>query len=237
MTTGVPLVASLVARYVPGWLGPAFLFVGLELVIVGASRSGLSTWVRKQTLEMSDRERRVLYGGFGLGTFLCAVGGLRHFGLLQPYVVGLYVLGRAVEGIGAVHFYKRLLSWKSTPTNYTTLTTGALYHVGGFFVVLLGGWVLTLVAAPALAPERTGVNLLLLWTLVTAAVTALGLYWKFSVAAVRYPRGIVIGTILYITGAEIYNFSALTTDLFAVVLGGAGYAAGFWLAVYYWLRG
>lgn len=218
----------------PSLLGPVLIFFGLELLVVGTTRAGFDQSPFYQ--KCNPRQRTAITAGFGLGIFACSIGALRQYDLLPAYVILLYSLGRAIEGIAAVIFYKKILThlrWGSPGATSPGETKVGLLS---FFVVLVGGGLVLTVFKPDAILQTTFGGLLVGWTMITAALTAIGLYWKFSSVAVSYPKGIVLGTILSVIGAEVYHFSSIWLDAWVVFFGYIGYAIGFGIAVSLWMK-
>lgn len=215
----IPVVAtslqlSFLLDYVPVWLGPLLLAAGLILVIVTFGSFSLAGESRSFTLT-----------GVML---LCAFGGgalmLVPFYMRRTYIfaAGLLLAGRWIEGVAATRLVSKIIRFVSGTGSGSLSATirrrfrRAAIIVGVFLIV---GWaaVWVLVLGPVVV-SRT-YDLTLIWTLLVGVLSVLGLGFKFSSVDSRIysvePRFIpmVIGLILAVTGAELYNF-----ELFQQVL-------------------
>jgi hypothetical protein len=240
----VPIQLSLILDYVPDWLGPVLLAVGLVLVVVTFG-----------TFSLSGESRSITLTG---ALLLCAIvgGGLMlvPFYMRRTYIfaAGLLLAGRWIEGVAATRLLSKIIRFVSgTGSGSLSAAIKRRFRRGAivFGVLLITGWsaVWVLVLGPVVV-SRT-YDLTLIWTLLVGILSVLGLGFKFSSVDSRVysvdPRFIpmVIGLILAVTGAELYNFqlfeqvlaagsvelSISALDPILLIVGNGVYLAG-----YYW---
>ena len=205
MTTPVQL--SFIVDYVPVWLGPALLAIGLALVMMTFGSFSFSSESRSMTLTGA--------------MLLCAIGGgalmLVPFYVRRTYIfaAGLLFAGRWIEGVAATRLVSKIIRFISgTGSGGISATIRRRFRRGAivFGVLLITGWaaVWVLVLGPVVI-SRT-YDLTLIWTLMVAVLSVLGLGFKFSSVDSRVYSvdrrfiPMVIGLILAVTGAELYNF-------------------------------
>lgn len=208
------LQLSLLLDYVPAWLGPLLLAAGLILVVVTFGSFSLAGESRSFTLT-------------GVMLLCAFVGGglmLVPFYMRRTYIfaAGLLLAGRWIEGVAATRLVSKIVRFVSgTGSGSLSATIRRRFRraaiIGG--VLLIAGWaaVWVLVLGPVVV-SRT-YDLTLIWTLLVGLLSILGLGFKFSSVDSRIysvePRFIpmIIGLILSVTGAQLYNF-----ELFEQVL-------------------
>lgn len=230
MTVGIPLQVQWFVDVDPGWLPPTLLFFGIFFVLLGATQATfpqLGVWNHA-----TARQRTVSEAGFVLGMLFVSVGALKEFGLVGLYGVFLFTLGRSIEGIAAVHFYKKIWALVTKQRTPGGISKRVLYHGTGLAITGGFGWLLVRIFSGGVG---TGdVELLLLsWTAYTGVMTAFGLWWRFHDVDVH--PFVKAGMILAVTGAELYNH-AFVLDVAASTVGSLGYAFGVYLGIYYFFR-
>lgn len=215
-------------------LGPALIFIGLELMLGGTfkkvlSESGLGS-------ELTRRERLVAVGGLTVGLLFAASGALRMFGMLELYVIFLFCLGRVIEGAGAVRFYRRIIDYARGEGSPSGLKKRVLYGLFLLFVTFLAVWLAFRVLTGGPIVGSTVQNLRLIWTAFVIVTVGVGIARKLSYGDADLNRPLKAGMILAVVGAEVFNFGSLSLELTTYFVGSAAFSIGFWIAVYYLFR-
>ncbi|WP_324758864.1 hypothetical protein [Haloarcula montana] len=237
------MVLEWVVEFVPGWLGPTVIVLGLFVCSIGLFRSGL----RQLFTGVSSNFEYLVPGLAGLVyvwamTNLLALPG---FVVRNPttYAILFAFSAKWIEGASAVIIYPKLAyvvrnfsevrrTW-STP-GQTTMTQKLLR---GLVLFLLG-----MIAFYAFIGALLYVNglsvpagnlLVVVWTVLTFAISLFGLFWKVS--TVDLPAYLLYGTVLVLSGAEVVNLSSIGGDISVFVAGGAGYTLGYLTLLLLWV--
>ncbi len=219
-----PLQLSWVVDYAPAWLSLLLLSGG-----VGVSVASVYVYADPGLPLL----RRLLGGAItGLGTGMLFYGTLLDYGYVTAILAT--VVARYVEGLAAVRLYQKVsyvLRERRYPGAYTpSVGDRARLALLALFAVIIAGWVgiAVVVWGPvAVDGERT---LRLLWTLATVVLSVLGLSIRFLSLTDELPGLTLLGLVLLITGAEIYNLTSLRLDVAVYLLSMAAYTVGFWVA-------
>ena len=207
--------------YVPAWLSPTLMGVGLLIMVltfVSFSTSGNeSVSVSLETVALSS---------VGLGVAFLSIPLYRNHTYI--FAAGCLLAGRWIEGVAATRLLTKVVRFLtgSKTTDLGSLLKRRLRRVAIILsVVILTAWAATwvLIFNPG-TPTRV-YELTLLWTVFVGVISLLGLGFKFtSVDARIYSIQIrfvpmVFGLIIAIVGAQLYNFELLTQ---VISVGGAG---------------
>lgn len=108
------------------------------------------------------------------------------------------------------------------------------YRIAALFVVLVGGYVVVkiLTTGPFVGTRLR--EIAFVWTLATFALSYLGLSKRLHPLSGTVPRQLLVGYMLCIAGASIYDLT-FVLDVTAMLVGSVAYSAGFWIAVYFWI--
>lgn len=210
MTTGIasPLQLTWIVDYVPAWLGPALLAVGLLCMFFSMAWS-ISRGSDSTSISLSGL--LVACVTLGIGLLLVPL----YFEYTYIAAAGLLLAGRWLEGVAATRFLSKIVRFV-TATNSSSLASTIKRRLRRativFGVVLIAGWgaLWVLVLGPVVV-SRT-YDLTLIWTLSVGILSILGLGFKFAsidsrayeIAPMFVPM--VIGVVLAVTGAQLYNF-------------------------------
>jgi hypothetical protein len=230
-------------EFVPGWLGPTAVVIGLLLATVGLFRSGLD----RLFSGVDSRFEYVLPAVAGL-IYIWAMTNL----LTLPAYVVRYPTGYAVlfafsakwiEGSSAVIILPKLsyvldnprevIRTRSLP-GQSTLTRTAKRRVVLFFLGIMASYAFigALLFQQGL-PIPAGGPLVVAWTVLTFTISILGLVWKVS--TVELPPYLLYGTILVLSGAEVVNLASIAGDIRVFLAGGLGYTLGYLTLLGLWL--
>lgn len=230
---------SWVFNHEPPWLGPAVMTVGVLVFGYGyansISRSGFQTWA---------------IGGGILGLFVLPW----YVSQTGLFAAAFYLLGKWFSGIGAVRFYqkvqkvvyKRRMTMNGTAVVtqerrdgrghlWRTITLFFGFKLAIFLVVLVGTGIALYLLAFGPLVVTVAYELLVVWTLVTLLISILGLTWKFWSLRGELPVTVTGGIIILISGAQIYNYRLLVTDITLFIAGEVVYTLAYVLAVALWI--
>lgn len=235
MPTVFPIQLSFVLDFIPPWAGPAAIFIGVEIILLGLAKQTFSQifpfWNR-----LNPREEAAIVGGFGLGVLLSAGAVLRHFEILWLYATLLFCLGQIINGAGAVRLYKKLLYMareREIAGSWRSKIKKALLRL---FVIVLAGWMIILILGGTNIYRGQTSSLQFVWTFVVFMMAALGIAFKLDYATDVLNVRLRVGFILCVAGASIYNLNPFVLDLLALVLGSIAYSVGFWAAAVLLIR-
>jgi hypothetical protein len=231
--------------YVPAWLGPALIAVGLLSVLF---TFGVFVTAGRDSQSVTLGGLVVLSGIVGGGLLIVPLY-VRHTSVVAA---GMLLAGRWLEGVAAtrvltkaIRFFSGTGSGGLASALRRRLRRGAIV----FGLLLVAGWaaIWVLVFGPV-ALSRT-YELTLIWTVLVGVLSFLGLGFKFTSVDSRVYSAVptfvpmVLGLILAVTGAQLYNFQILQRTISTApvelsfsavdpVLAVAG--NGVYLAGYYW---
>lgn len=242
---------SWIFDFAPGWLGPLCMFVGSFLLLTPSTVQTVSKLYDEAAYASTSDARQQVVAmlgliGFGLITLPAFFDNLSVFG------IGFFLIGRWIEGLGASKIVWRIGLWLFSDGSFQKPHGGSsvIYYLLLVFVVLAGIGVVVLILALLTAGEISGsaaqTRILVVWTLTTFVTSVLGCSYKLWGGSLGndspYPETYVpvmlIGAILAISGAEIYNLQlfavpgdGLLSDVLAAAVGLVVYAIGYWLGV------
>lgn len=237
------MVLEWLVEYVPRWLGPTVIVCGLFVCSVGLFRGGLGQLFSR----VNSRFEYVVPALAGL----IYVWGMTNLLALPAYVVRhpaayavVFALGaKWIEGVSAVIIYPKLsyvannlpevLRERSTPGS-TTLSQTVVRGLVLFFLGIMASYAFIGALLFQEGLSIPGGNLFVVaWTVLTFAVSLLGLTWKVS--TVELPAYLLYGTVLVLSGAEVVNLATVGGDFRVFLAGGAGYALGYLTLLSLWL--
>lgn len=222
-------LSSLIFDFVPPWLGPSVVFLGVEVILVGAIQKALpetsALWTR-----LSGRESLLVTGSFSLGILLSASAILQQYSLVGVYAAMLFGLGRLIEGAAAVRFYKQILLIAQRRGNRRGFGDRAKRLLVIFFAFVVAGWLVVRIVTRGPIYGTVEKSIRLVWTGLTLFIAVYGIAPKLRFAEDILNNRLKIGFVLCVGGASIYNFG--TVMEISVFLGGLfAYSVGFWVAV------
>lgn len=235
----IVLQISWFIEYIPRWLGPAMVGVGLFIISIksfsGQIKMSKSNSGRKQ---MFPRFAGPV--GIGLSASLLYMRFPTHFAAL------MVLMGHWIKGLGVIRFYQKiyyLFGNKSAPDHFGS---GILYYGSLLFVITSIGWVAVLVLILTNNTDTPLYRIGVLLTLLTALVALVG-FWQRSqslagvedmenneMARVFQSQMTLFGLSLSIAGAEITNLQ-LSTNILIFLIGNVVYSIGFWLSLSIWI--
>lgn len=230
---GLPLQLSVIFDFIPKWAGPTAIFLGVELLLLGAVQQALprtfAFWTR-----LNSREELVVTGGFALGMLFCASAVLRRFESLWAYATLLFCLGQLISGGAAVRLYKKLIyisRERRFPGNIHNKVKKVLLRFG---VLLIAGWLVFLYLSGT--EIYGGKSLQFIWTFVVFSMAILGITFKLKYADAQLNKSLKTGFVLCIGGASIFNIQPALLDIFSTLLGSIIYMIGFGIAAVLLIR-
>lgn len=214
--------------YVPEWLGPLLMASGIFYLIIGYFETSIL-----QT-ELSASPVALVMMATGLMLLF-----VQSYLSLGPIVIViLLAFTRWIEGVAAVRFYQKVayvLRHRDLP-HTGTLTDRVALKLLMLFTVIMGGWAVLLVLTRGPFIRSLTYDLALVWTLVSATISILGMSLKFLSIRDQLPLISLFGFAVASTGAELFNFTSLFTELKVFAVSNISYSLGYWVAVYLWLR-
>jgi len=238
ISTAFALQAGLFLNSVPGWLAPALVLIGIELVLIRYIEQSVNVVARRPEIDdnsstgmtaLPHRDYQLLIGGLTLGILFSAIAVIQRFQISNLYAMLLLFCGRAIEGVVAVRFYKKVVRFLRTRQLSGDLAKRVRHKLTMLFIIVVGVYLLgyALLRGPFL--RSLGYTIQFVWTVTTLFLTAFGLRWKLRPVQDRFDRKVILGVILFVTGAELFNYTFLG-ELAATVVGSLGYTVGFWFA-------
>jgi hypothetical protein len=163
----------------------------------------------------------------GIGYFLLALSVVR--GAFPLYAAYLSLLFKFLEGAAAVQFYHRVLSFLQSGRLSGNPWPKVRHHLVVVFVLGIGTYLVVSIVTegPFLVGLRYDVTLV--YTLVTVAVTFLGVRWRLRVVGGDLNSAVLLGVTLGVAGAAVYDYT-LAGELLVAAAGSTAYAVGFWAA-------
>lgn len=224
MTASIVGQIRFLVDFVPAWLGPTLLTVGVVLLLTGV----YSTSELYRDLSVGN-----LIGLFVIGLGATLMVTPLYVRSVELTIAFIAVLGHAVEGVATVRTYQRYVYSIKNLELTGSLTSRIMFGVVGVVlaVTLLSvGVVYLLVREPSLSYSLAMIRTLVV---VGLSVGAVG----YSVDRVRsaYSLFFYVGFILTVVGAEIHNLR-LAADLAVWVVGQIAFILGGGLALYTWDR-
>lgn len=212
---------------VPSTLPVWLLTLGLEALFIGATVQG----IRESGVldNLTERQLLVTTFGFGVGYFLFALSVLQTaFGLYAAY---LTVLFKFLEGAAAVQFYRRVVSVVRSGSTGGNPWPRVRHSLAVVFVLGVGAFLVRSVLIRSTAGAGRWRELSLIYTVVTALVTFLGVRWRLRVVSDDYNAGVLWGLTLGVVGAGLYDYT-LTGEILVTAAGSVTYSLGFWGAAF-----
>lgn len=229
------MVVEWIIEFVPGWLGPTVIVIGLFVCSIGLFRNGLDTLF---TGVESNFEYIVpALAGLVYVWAMTNVLALPGFFIRHPTTFAvLFTFGaKWIEGVSAVIIFPKLAYivanssevWetKSLP-GQTTLTQKLRRRLVLFLFAMMAfySFIGALLFESGLSISG-GQLLVVVWTVLTFLISLLGLFWKVS--WIDLPPYLLYGTVLILSGAEVVNLSSIGGDIAVYLAGGIGYTLGY----------
>jgi hypothetical protein len=233
------LPVDLVLSHEPAWLGPAVVLVGLAVFLGGYVRHYV-VWPGGLVAMMT------VFGVFGVlpwvasypdlagtvvsfvGSWFGGVGAVKGYLRSAEYVD---LLGRWLRGEGDDRVHREVLDHVSRSVSRAVVLKLALV-----LAVLLSVWVVAFVTAyTPLSTALLSEEVVVAWTLVTLLAGVLGTAWRFRGVRDSVPASILLGVVLMIAGAEVYNLQLFGSGLAVLFVSKAVYAAGYTTAASLWV--
>lgn len=229
---------------VPRWLAPLLVLLGIELILIYHIERSIHVVPKGQETRASEstdeitipvRDYQLLIAGLTLGILLSAIAVIQRFQISNLYAMLLLFCGRAIEGVAAIRFYKKAIRFLRTREWSGDFGARAKHKLTMLFIVIVGIYLAgyALVNGPFL--RSLGYTIQFVWTITTVLLTAVGLRWKLRPVEDQFDGKIILGVILFVTGAELFNFTFLG-QLAATLIGSLGYSVGFWFAAAFLIR-
>lgn len=222
------LQASALFDFVPDWLGPAIVFFGVQLILLGAMQKSLSEAFPFWS-QLNGRESTVVITGLALGFLFVASSVLQRYNAVRFYAILLFCLGRIIEGAASVRFYKKILHLIRYEEFQGDTRQRLKRYLVLFFVLIVSGWAVIRILEDGPFYGSTIDSIKLVWTLLTLFIATFGISYKLRFADDVFNRGMKFGFILCVGGAEIFNMTVLL-DYLSFVSGTIAYSLGFWSA-------
>lgn len=220
---------SLIFDFVPPWLGPSLIFLGVEVILVGAIQKSLpetsTLWTR-----LSKQESLMVTGSFALGILFSASAVLQQFSLVGTYAAMLFGLGRLIEGAAAVRFFKRVLLVARGQGHQGGMERWAKRLLVVFFAFVIAGWLVVRILTRGPIYGTVEKSIRLVWTGLTLFVAVYGIAPKLRFAEDVLNNRLKMGFVFCVGGASIYNFGTVM-DVGVFLIGLLAYSVGFWVAV------
>ena len=231
-----PLQAGFLVDSVPTWLAPLIVLFGVEYILVWYIEGSVNIVASEEFNHGSDniitiptRDYELLISGIGFGIMLSAIAVIQEFQISNIYIILLLFCGRAIEGVTAIRFYKKVSRFIRTREWGGELRAKIKHKLLILFIIVVGLYLVGFAIVHGPFFRSLGYTIQFVWSLTTLLVTAIGLRWKLRPVREEFNRKLIRGVILFVTGAELFNF-ALIGELIATMAGSIGYSVGFWFA-------
>ncbi len=221
---------------VPLWLAPLLVLLGVEFILIWHIEQSINVVASEKPNQKSGdkiaiptRDYKLLVSGMTFGILLSAIAVIQEFQISNIYAILLLFCGRAIEGVAAIRFYKKVSRFIRTREWGGDFRAKMKHKLTMLFIVVVGFYLIgyAIVHGPFL--RSLGYTIQFVWTITTLLVTAIGLQWKLRPVREKFDRKLILGVILFVTGAELFNF-AFIGQLVATIAGSIGYSIGFWFA-------
>lgn len=209
------------------------MILGLAVLLFGGL---LSVWRSNPSLS----NRTTFDTVFGLFTL---TGGYLFFALafLQSsygaYAGYLYLLFRIVEGAAGVRFYHKVMTVIQTrhlPGGSSGFTT---YLAATFFVTIGAVGLFIHIVREGAVYRSIQFDARMVYTAATFSISGLGIYWRMTSVGRSFNRPVIVGFVLCVAGAELFNYAFIGTELALYALGFVAYSIGFWSLAGCWALG
>ena len=221
---------------VPLWLAPLLVLLGVELILIYHIQQSVYVVPRDNTdlqhtdkISIPTRDYKLLISGLTFGILLSAIAVIQNYQISNWYIILLLFCGRAIEGVAAIRFYKKMVRFTRSRRWGGDFGAKIKHKLTAIFIIFIGLYFIgyAIVNGPFL--RSLGYTIQFIWTIVTLFVTFIGLHWKLRPVRDKFDQKIIFGVILFTTGAELFNF-AFIGQLIATLAGAFGYTIGFWFA-------
>lgn len=210
---------------IPQWLGSTLLLVGMMILVMWALKRVLPT---VSPLENEGSQVLLLLLAV-VGVGATTAGALVRVGQFEPFVLFLVAAGRFVEGGAAVRGLRKMyfiVTNLSLPGGTGSLRK-RLQYIGiraGIGFATLGLYLMVLVMTQSTSNLLYGIALT--WTLSAFMLAVLGLSWKLESAEEQLAPSLILGLLAAFSGAQIFNYTNLLWDIYAIVIGSIAFLFG-----------
>jgi hypothetical protein len=214
--------------YIPRWLGPTAVFLGVELIL-GGTLTTVFPVLRAEVFP--SWFRFLIIGSFVLGALFAVIGVLRLYGHLWLYIAVLIALGSALQAASQVKFFVRVYILL-TEGRWTGNLQAKLPKVLASLFVILAAITIAiriLLIGPFIYDWAT--ELLITWTVMMFLSASIGAAWQLRYLNRYYRLPLFVGMILLFAGSGITNLT-LHQDIVTQFLTGIGGMLGFCVAAY-----
>lgn len=238
-----PLQLGVLLDSVPRWIAPLLILLGIEFVLISHIRQSVNIIAVDDPQEKNfndkiaipTRDYNWIIGGMTFGILMSGIAVIQVFQISNLYAILLLFCGRMIEGVAAIRFYKKVLYLIRERRWGGDIRTKVRHKLTVLFIVVVGLYLMgyALIYGPFF--RSLGYTIQFIWTVTALLVTSLGLRWKLRHVRDQFDREIILGVILFVTGAELFNFTFFG-ELAATLVGSLGYTVGFWFAAAFLIR-
>jgi hypothetical protein len=227
------LQVSWFVDYVPPWLGIVLMSIG---VLSLQARVYENEYRNDNDLYEDDPLSIITWIGFFI-----AAGGLvamvyEAYLRIPVIMTTIFIsVGRYIEGVAAVRFCQKIsdaFHIRSLSSGHGGLRLKLMFILATVFAVIAAGWIIIFLMLWGPLEVSYEYALTLFWTIATVIISSIGLLAKIYPTYPTLNTQFMIGTVLVIAGAEIYNFSNLGQEVISFVVVSVAYAIGFWIGSY-----
>lgn len=176
--------------------------------------------------------RATVIGGtcLGLGYFFTALSIISSN--YDSYALYLLVLFRTIEGAAAARFYRKVVHVFRNQSLPGSRFKSRIVHMMVIYFVMLTGVGLAIASfnsSTSWYPQVT-----VIYTITMTIITGLGVWWRVSQLRGRYALPVLLGFVVSVTGAHMFDYGGVPKEIFVSLMGNVGFTAGFWLFILAW---
>ena len=229
------LQVSWFIEFVPRWFSIILIMAGFTLGVAGFTPMSSGTILS----EVDSIKSLLAFMLLLIGLNLYIYGFINQFPNLQ--VIAILALAKYIEGISAAQLIRKIEAVARTGS-LSAASTGGIKRriISRLLTVLVGLIIFIIIVGIAIwgpVEFEFDYTVRLIWTLVTVVSSVLGLsakYWKVTGQTNLF---LFFGSLLMITGAEIYNMSSIQMDVITYIIGNIVYFSAYLISMYIFWKG
>ncbi|WP_162562401.1 hypothetical protein [Salinigranum rubrum] len=225
------LQVGFILDYVPAWLGPTLLLIGVGTVVIGFIWMSVKSTERDDTRTPSTLEYKTAFLITGAGILMLGLHTYLNHTFI--FVTGALMAGRWIEGIAATKFVAKISAFFSDSSGNNNAVKSYIkkraYRLAGVLLFLiLAVWTAIYAIILGFGEGQPALQLALVWTIIVGALSLFGLMWKlreiYLIPLARLkglePQPLRVwvlfvmmnAMVLAIVGAQLYNFRILGVE-------------------------
>ena len=220
----------------PSWLAPLLVLLGVEFVLIWHLEQSITVVANQKPNQQSNdkitiptRDYKLLISGLTFGILLSAIAVIQKYQISSIYAIFLLFCGRLIEGVSTIRFYKKISRFIQSREWGGDFRAKMRHKLTILFIVVLGFYLIGYAIIYGSYFRTLGYTIQVVWTMTALFVTAAGLQWKLRPVRENFDRKLIIGVVLFVTGAELFSFDFIG-QIVAIIVSSVGYSIGFWFA-------